>query len=156
MSKLSEKQEAESAAKSGPRWLWIAIALVLVVIVWGIYYFYYAKPVSTLDGFAKCLTSRNAKMYGLYWCTHCQDQKEMFGYAFQYVNYVECGVKGVRAETEECKQAGVKKPDAVCHDPTPVVDAGHSFGCSCRSGCFVCVSVPPLQHIENFVLQFWR
>jgi hypothetical protein len=108
MSKFGSKREEGSGTKSGPRWLWIAIALVVVVIVWGIYYFYYAKPVSTLDGFAKCLTSRNAKMYGLYWCTHCQDQKEMFGYAFQYVNYVECGVKGVRAETEECKQAGVK------------------------------------------------
>jgi hypothetical protein len=108
MSKLSEKREGEPTAKPEPRWLWITIALVLVVIVWGIYYLYYAKPVSTLDGFAKCLTSRNAKMYGLYWCPHCQDQKEMFGYAVQYVNYVECGVKGVRAETEECKQAGVK------------------------------------------------
>jgi hypothetical protein len=108
MSKFSSKRQEEPGVKSGPRWVWIAIALVVVVIAWGIYYFYYAKPVSTLDGFAKCLTSRNAKMYGLYWCTHCQDQKEMFGYAFQYVNYVECGVKGVRAETEECKQAGVK------------------------------------------------
>jgi hypothetical protein len=32
----------------------------------------------------------------------------MFGHAFQYVNYVECGVKGASTETEECKQANVK------------------------------------------------
>jgi hypothetical protein len=137
MSKLSEKQEGASAAKSGPRWLWIAIALMLVVIVWGIYYFYYAKPVSTLDGFAKCLTSRNAKMYGLYWCPHCEEQKEMFGYAVQYVNYVECGVKGVRAETEECKQAGVKNfptwqfaDGSRLEGAQPLAVLGQKTGCS--------------------------
>jgi len=31
------------------------------------------------DAFAKCLASKQAKMYGLYWCPHCIDQKEMFG-----------------------------------------------------------------------------
>jgi hypothetical protein len=137
VSKLSEKREAESGVKSGPRWLWIAIALALVVIVWGIYYFYYAKPVSTLDGFAKCLTSRNAKMYGLYWCPHCEEQKEMFGYAVQYVNYVECGVKGVRAETEECKQAGVKNfptwqfaDGSRLEGAQPLAVLGQKTGCS--------------------------
>ena len=31
------------------------------------------------DGFAKCLATKQAKMYGLYWCPHCIEQKEMFG-----------------------------------------------------------------------------
>ena len=31
------------------------------------------------DAFAKCLASKQAKMYGLYWCPHCQEQKEKFG-----------------------------------------------------------------------------
>jgi hypothetical protein len=34
------------------------------------------------DGFAKCLASKQAKMYGLYWCPHCAEQKEMFGKPF--------------------------------------------------------------------------
>jgi hypothetical protein len=60
-----------------------------------------------LDVFAKCLTAKKAKMYGLYWCPHCAEQKELFGSAFQYVQYVECGVPGTKKETEECKAAGV-------------------------------------------------
>ena len=60
-----------------------------------------------LDIFAKCLTAKKARMYGLYWCPHCAEQKEVFGSAFQYVNYVECGVPGTKNETDECKAAGV-------------------------------------------------
>jgi hypothetical protein len=108
MSTFSGKQEEELLKKSGPIWLRAVAALVLVGSPSTLYYFYHQKRVSTLDGFARCITAKNAKMYGLYWCPHCQDQKEMFGHAFQFVNYVECGIKGGRAETEECKQAGVK------------------------------------------------
>jgi len=60
------------------------------------------------DGFAKCLASKQTKMYGLYWCPHCAEQKEMFGKAFQYVPYVECAIKGSRELAPECKAANVK------------------------------------------------
>jgi hypothetical protein len=60
------------------------------------------------DGFAKCLASKQAKMYGLYWCPHCAEQKEMFGRAFRYVPYVECAIKGGGGITPECKAAGLK------------------------------------------------
>jgi len=40
--------------------------------------------------FAKCLTEKGAKFYGATWCGHCANQKELFGDAMQYVNYVEC------------------------------------------------------------------
>lgn len=60
------------------------------------------------DSFAKCLASKNAKMYGLYWCPHCADQKAMFGSAFKYVPYVECAIRGSRELAPECKIAGVK------------------------------------------------
>jgi hypothetical protein len=60
------------------------------------------------DGFAKCLASKQAKMYGLYWCPHCIEQKEMFGKAFQYVPYQECAIKDSRELAPECKAAGVK------------------------------------------------
>lgn len=60
------------------------------------------------DQFAKCLTSKNAKMYGLYWCPHCLEQKQMFGKSFQYVTYVECAIRGSREMAPECKAAGAK------------------------------------------------
>jgi hypothetical protein len=66
------------------------------------------KAANKLDVYAKCLTAKKSKMYGLFWCSHCAEQKEMFGSAFQYINYVECGVPGTRQETEECKTAGIK------------------------------------------------
>jgi hypothetical protein len=47
-------------------------------------------------------------MYGLYWCTHCAEQKDLFGPSFQYVPYIECGVKGSRSEEAVCAQSGVK------------------------------------------------
>lgn len=60
------------------------------------------------DSFAKCLATKQAKMYGLYWCPHCADQKAEFGASFQYVPYVECAIKGSHEMAPECKAAGVK------------------------------------------------
>jgi hypothetical protein len=60
------------------------------------------------DAFAKCLAIKQAKMYGLYWCPHCIEQKEMFGEAFHFVPYQECAIKGASEEAPVCKIAGVK------------------------------------------------
>lgn len=60
------------------------------------------------DSFAKCLAGKQAKMYGLYWCPHCADQKAEFGASFHYVPYVECAIKGSREMAPECKAAGLK------------------------------------------------
>jgi hypothetical protein len=110
MSKFSEKREEEAVSpKQGLRWIWISLVLIVLAGAWGAYYFlYYQKPVSTLDSFAQCLTVKGAKMYGAWWCPHCADQKELLGYAFQYVNYVECSTPGQRTMNDTCKQAGIK------------------------------------------------
>lgn len=108
MSKLSEERE-EQAGKKGPGWFWLALGLSVAVIAWGIYYFaYYRNSASTTDAFAKCLTSKGAKMFGAWWCPHCADEKELFGNGFQYVNYVECSPPGQRTQNDLCKQAGIK------------------------------------------------
>ena len=60
------------------------------------------------DAFAQCLATKQAKMYGLYWCPHCIEQKEMFGQSFHYVSYVECAIKGSSELAPQCKIAGVK------------------------------------------------
>jgi hypothetical protein len=61
------------------------------------------------DSFARCLATKNARMYGLYWCPHCADQKREFGSSFRYVPYVECASENDPHElTPTCKAAGVK------------------------------------------------
>ena len=50
------------------------------------------------DAFAKCLTEKQIKMYGLYWCTHCAEQKEMFCESFKHVTYIEWGSKDRRTK----------------------------------------------------------
>ena len=58
---------------------------------------------SGLSEFATCLSENGAEMYGAYWCGHCKDQKEMFGTAFDNVNYIECTV-----DQDRCEAAGIK------------------------------------------------
>ena len=61
------------------------------------------------DSFARCLATKNARMYGLYWCPHCADQKREFGSSFRYVPYIECASENDPHElTPTCKAAGVK------------------------------------------------
>jgi len=86
----------------------IIVLLAIVAVVSGIVYVLSSKRAASHDAFAKCLTAKQVTMYGLFWCEHCAKQKEMFGSSFQYVPYVECGIKGSRAEEPACIQAGVK------------------------------------------------
>jgi hypothetical protein len=86
----------------------IAIAAVIVIAFAGVYYLAHRRQATRYDAFAKCLSGKQVKMYGLYWCVHCAEQKEMFGASFQHVTYIECGIKGSKEEEAVCMQAGVK------------------------------------------------
>ncbi|MFH1770536.1 MAG: peptidylprolyl isomerase [archaeon] len=62
----------------------------------------------SLEAFAKCLGESGAKMYGAYWCSHCNEQKEMFGDLFENIEYVECAEEDdARAQTIACQEAGI-------------------------------------------------
>ncbi|KAH8965131.1 hypothetical protein BDL97_04G102900 [Sphagnum fallax] len=53
---------------------------------------------------AKHLRSIGAKMYGAFWCSHCFEQKQMFGKeAMKYVEYVECFPEGYRKGVQIAK-----------------------------------------------------
>ena len=60
------------------------------------------------DALSKCLTEKGAKMYGAYWCQHCQNQKNDFGNAFQYIDYVECDANGPNGNPTACELAGIQ------------------------------------------------
>ena len=63
---------------------------------------------SIYDEFAQCLTEEGVTMYGAWWCPHCERQKEEFGDAFSFVNYVECSPAGTRSMSAACKAEGIE------------------------------------------------
>ena len=52
---------------------------------------------------AQCLTEKGATMYGTEWCSHCKNQKALFGKSFQYVDYIDCD-----KNKAECQKAGIR------------------------------------------------
>lgn len=98
------QQEKDGTGQAIPRkyFRWggvIALLLIIYLVAW-----YYNNH--KYDKFAKCLAEKHARMYGLFWCPHCLDQKRMFGASFRYVPYVECALSHTE-EAPECKAAGV-------------------------------------------------
>ncbi|XP_030535813.1 thiol-disulfide oxidoreductase LTO1 isoform X2 [Rhodamnia argentea] len=54
---------------------------------------------------ARHLHSIGAKMYGAFWCSHCLEQKQMFGRdAAKILDYVECFPDGYKKGTKIAKQ----------------------------------------------------
>ncbi len=58
--------------------------------------------------FAQYLGEIGAVMYGTYWCPACQNQKDKFGDAFKFIEYVECDPKGKDAKPSLCQSKGIK------------------------------------------------
>jgi glutaredoxin len=73
--------------------------LVIVVFLFVIYLMFprSSNSYTGLDTFATCLTSKGVKMFGTEWCSHCKNQKEMFGSSFKKIDYVDCDFR-----KEEC------------------------------------------------------
>ncbi len=118
--KRQQERQGVSQTKPVPRNVIITIVIVVVFAV--AYYFIRQRQTSRLDAFAQCLTAKQAKMYGAFWCPHCEDQKEKFGSSFQYAPYVECGIKGSKGIEPVCTQAGIKQfPTWVFADGTRVI-----------------------------------
>ena len=84
------------------------VAVILIVLVGaGVTGMFFAKP-GQYDEFAQCLTDSGVKIYGTYWCSHCLNQKNMFGNSWKYVNYIECSLPNRAGQTPICQQAGIE------------------------------------------------
>ena len=83
------------------------VLVVLPIVIWAKLSFK-SPEVGQYDDLAKCLAAKNVKMYGAYWCVHCQTQKKTFGNSWQYIEYIECSLPGGKGQTEECNEAGIK------------------------------------------------
>jgi hypothetical protein len=85
----------------------VLIGIIFVVLAAAAFLLLANAP-GKYDSFAKCITEKEAKMYGAFWCPHCKDQKAMFGSSWKYVNYVECSTPDGQGQLPVCTQAGVK------------------------------------------------
>ena len=85
--------------------VWAGI-IVLAVLFVGFLVYQDSRP-GALDGFARCLSEKGAKFYGAFWCSHCQDQKEMFGNSERLLPYVECSTADGQGTTVECQRDGI-------------------------------------------------
>ncbi|NQV90006.1 hypothetical protein HQ487_01200 [Candidatus Uhrbacteria bacterium] len=65
------------------------------------------SALSPYSAFAQCLTENGVTMYGAWWCPHCENQKELFGSAFDQVDYVECST-AARTMNQTCQDAGIE------------------------------------------------
>lgn len=106
MSEERRQRQQERGKENDPKklLLWLGIPLLFA----GAYYAGWYHRNHRYDAFAQCLSAKQAKMYGLYWCPHCAEQKKDFGASFRYVNYVECAIKGSHELAPACKAAGIK------------------------------------------------
>lgn len=55
------------------------------------------------DTLASCLTEKGLKMYGTSRCSHCKSQKELFGNAFESIDYTDCDI-----DKQACLDAGIQ------------------------------------------------
>jgi hypothetical protein len=86
------QEERDKVGPSAPKWRNVLMWGGIVVLLAGAYSAGWYRKNHHYDQFAKCLAAKNAKMYGLYWCPHCLEQKKMFGKSIQYVPYQECAL----------------------------------------------------------------
>ncbi|MEB3339222.1 vitamin K epoxide reductase family protein [Okeania sp.] len=100
----------------------IIVGMVTLVGIFAVYSPIYSATASTENTYgvttastpakvalAEHLTEVGAKMYGAYWCSHCQEQKNLFGKeAVSKINYIECDPKGKNSQTQLCVEASIK------------------------------------------------
>lgn len=112
---------------------WLAVILVVLLVLWfAIYGLAKNNPLSnvaslpTVEGeaiiadnqtsldvdntsaLAEHLTAQGYKLYGAFWCSHCKAQKDLFGDAFDKVNYIECSTPDGKNQTEVCEKADIQ------------------------------------------------
>lgn len=86
--------------------LWILIAVVIIGGVVWLNVRDNGQP-GKYDTFAQCLKDKGAVFYGAFWCSHCQNQKKMFGKSEKLLNYVECSTPDGKGQLQACKDKNI-------------------------------------------------
>jgi len=85
------------------------LGTIAIIVLFG-FFFHGSSQKSSgeHDSLAQCLTDNGVKMYGAWWCPHCQDQKKEFGSSFDLIDYVECAVGNPGSgQTKACDDAKI-------------------------------------------------
>ena len=94
-----------------------------------------ASATPTLDspekilGLAKCLTEKGATFYGTQRCSHCNNQKKLFGDAMSSVTFVDCD-----AQKDKCSQVQ-GYPTWIFADGTKAVGTQSLDALAQKAGC---------------------
>lgn len=67
-----------------------------------------SKEPGKYDAFAICLKDKGAVFYGAFWCSHCKNEKELFGSSQKLLPYVECSTPDGQGQTQICKDKDIK------------------------------------------------
>lgn len=113
--------------------------MIGVIVFGGLIAFavYQGLAPSPYDAFAQCLTEKKAKMWGTWWCPNCENQKKLFGKAFDSIDYRECSSPGQKNQLAVCKEAGITSyptwefsDGARITGTTPLEDLAEKTGCA--------------------------
>lgn len=90
---------------------YLIVAIVVIAMAFLAYGQWSNRPADDggrLVGFAQCLKDSGAKFYGTFWCSHCQDQKDLFGSAKDVLPYIECSTADGRGQLPICAEANIE------------------------------------------------
>ncbi len=133
---IHKKQEQKPTFKESWKavrvWIYLLILLVLLFLL---FFNYYLPPKQQQEQIAKCLTEKGVKFYGAYWCSHCAKQKQLFGSALKYIEYVECSLPD-RTQTPICIELGIKTyPTWIFSDGTRLTGEQSLEKLKTQAGC---------------------
>ncbi len=92
-----EKISKKELLKLATPWL---ISIIIITLIPFLYLNF--KPIPYYNDFAQCLTEKDVKFYGAFWCPHCARQKQLFGDALEKINYIECSLPDRSGQTSIC------------------------------------------------------
>lgn len=88
-----------------------AVTICVMIILFLLIQFS-SEPEGEYDKFARCIVDSGAKMYSAWWCSHCQNQKDIFGDSFKILEdggvNVECSPDGIQTFSAECLELGIR------------------------------------------------
>lgn len=86
---------------------WTLVAVLLVI--GGVYLFgFLSNQPAQLDGFASCLKDKKVEFYGAFWCSHCQNQKALFGRSARLLPYIECSTPNGKGQLPVCNEKEIQ------------------------------------------------